>query len=303
MILSASRRTDLPRWYSDWLLARLRAGYALTRNPVVPSQISRVPLTPDVVDCIVFWTKDPLPLLPKLSELDRMGYRYYFQFTLTPYGRDIEPGLRDKPAIEDTFLELSRALGRERVLWRYDPILLNDTYTEAWHQAEFARMCGKLSPFTESVTISFLDLYAKLKSPLLRAPAPDEIARLSRSCAETAGRYGLTIQACAEPGDLTSYGVKPAACIDRDLIQRLCGHKMDLKPDKGQRPGCGCCESVDIGAYDTCKSGCVYCYACYGRPLAAHDPSSGLLTGQVREGEAVRERPCRSNILTQESLW
>ena len=131
MILSISRRTDIPRWYSEWLLRRLRAGEVLVRNPYRPGQLRRVPLSPAVVDAIVFWTKDPAPLLPWLDELDGMGYRYLFQFTLTPYGPEIEPGLRDKRAIVETFQALGRRLGRGRVLWRYDPILARGPVPQA----------------------------------------------------------------------------------------------------------------------------------------------------------------------------
>ncbi|MEO2798907.1 DUF1848 family protein, partial [Flavonifractor plautii] len=159
MILSVSRRTDIPRWYSEWLLRRLRAGEVLVRNPYRPGQLRRVPLSPAVVDAIVFWTKDPAPLLPWLDELDGMGYRYLFQFTLTPYGPEIEPGLRDKRAIVETFQVLGRRLGRGRVLWRYDPILFTDAIGLAWHEARFRKLCKALSPFTDQVTVSFLDPY------------------------------------------------------------------------------------------------------------------------------------------------
>ncbi len=161
MILSVSRRTDIPRWYSEWLLRRLRAGEVLVRNPYRPGQLRRVPLSPAVVDAIVFWTKDPAPLLPWLDELDGMGYRYLFQFTLTPYGPEIEPGLRDKRAIVETFQVLGCRLGRGRVLWRYDPILFTDAIGLAWHEARFRKLCKALSPFTDQVTVSFLDPYPR----------------------------------------------------------------------------------------------------------------------------------------------
>lgn len=170
MILSVSRRTDIPRWYSEWFLRRLRAGEVLVRNPYRPGQLRRVPLSPAVVDAIVFWTKDPAPLLPRLDELDGMGYRYLFQFTLTPYGPEIEPGLRDKRAIVETFQALGRRLGRGRVLWRYDPILFTDAIGLAWHEARFRKLCKVLSPFTDQVTVSFLDPYPGRPMGGLRPP-------------------------------------------------------------------------------------------------------------------------------------
>ena len=305
MILSASRRTDIPCYYAEWLLNRLRAGYALTRNPMNPAQISRVPLSPEVVDCIVFWTKDAKNLLPYLDELDRMGYMYYFQFTLTPYGRGLETNLRDKADIENTFIALSEKIGPERVLWRYDPIILNDELTPDYHRREFSRLCERLSPYTRRVTISFVDIYAKLlnrpavKENLIRAVSPGEIASLSEFIGKTARAFGLYPCACCENADLSAYGIERASCVDGLLIEKLCGRPLDLPPDKNQRPGCGCAESVDIGAYDTCLNGCVYCYANNGEAAAlrrhtAHDPCGELLFGSV-SGERIVERKVSSN--------
>lgn len=304
MILSASRRTDLPRWYAPWLMERLRAGRVLVRDPVSPGRISRVPLSPEVVDCIVFWTKDPATLLPYLPELEAMGHRFYFQFTLTPYGPDLEPGLRDKPALIETFQALSRRVGRERVLWRYDPILFRGGYSLPWHREQFTRMCEQLSPFTESVTISFLDLYPRLERMGMEAPGAREIEAMAEHIGRTAARTGLRAQACAEARELTPYGIRPAACIDRALLERICGAPLDLGPAKSQRPGCGCCDSVDIGTYDTCRTGCLYCYADHERrTVEPHDPRGELLVGSLRLGDVVKDRACASSLSTQTSLF
>ena len=200
MILSVSRRTDIPRWYSEWFLRRLRAGEVLVRNPYRPGQLRRVPLSPAVVDAIVFWTKDPAPLLPRLDELDGMGYRYLFQFTLTPYGPEIEPGLRDKRAIVETFQALGRRLGRGRVLWRYDPILFTDAIGLAWHEARFRKLCKVLSPFTDQVTVSFLDPYPGRPMGGLRPPNALEMQGLAAMLGQTAKEYHLSIVACCEAG-------------------------------------------------------------------------------------------------------
>ena len=203
MILSVSRRTDIPRWYSEWLLRRLRAGEVLVRNPYRPGQLRRVPLSPAVVDAIVFWTKDPAPLLPWLDELDGMGYRYLFQFTLTPYGPEIEPGLRDKRAIVETFQVLGCRLGRGRVLWRYDPILFTDAIGLAWHEARFRKLCKALSPFTDQVTVSFLDPYPGRPMGGLRPPNALEMQELAAMLGQTAKEYHLSIVACCEAGDFS----------------------------------------------------------------------------------------------------
>ena len=259
MILSASRRTDIPCYYAEWFTNRIRAGYVLTRNPMNHAQLSKIPLSSEVVDCIVFWTKDAANILPYLGELDAFGYNYYFQFTLTPYDRTLEPNLRPKPEIETTFTRLSKRIGRECVVWRYDPIILNDTLLDiAYHKAQFARMCGKLSPFTDTVVISFVDMYTKLKTPLIRPITEVEIAELSAFIGKTAKQYGIRAVACSESGDLSGYGIEKSACIDRGRIERLIGCPLDIKNDKNQRANCGCCESIDIGAYNTCMNGCVY---------------------------------------------
>lgn len=289
MIVSASRRTDLPRWYGEWFSNRLRAGYALVRNPMNAAQLRRVSLVPDDVDCFVFWTKDPANFIPRLDMLDAAGYGYYFQFTLTPYGRELEPGMRDKREIVETFIALAKRVGRERVVWRYDPIILNDFIGLDYHRAEFSRLCGLLAPYTDTVTVSFVDMYAKLKTSLIRPISDDELAELAAYIGETARSNGLCAVACCESADLSRFGIKRAACIDASRIERIAGRPLGLRPDRNQRAGCGCAESVDIGAYDTCPAGCVYCYAnrpgkcgdfsAAQRRYAEHDPHAEMLWG------------------------
>lgn len=303
MIISASRRTDIPSYYSEWLLNRFREGFVLTRNPMNHGQISRVPLSLQLIDCIVFWTKDPGNILERLQELDRMGYPYYFQFTITPYGRDMERNLRDKKDIVDTFITLSKRLGRERVLWRYDPVILNEILTLDYHRHEFEKLCRQLCGYTDVCTISFVDLYPKLsrvvKDGLLRDIQEEEMLQLAEFFCETGKKYGIEIRACSEKTDLSSCGIRPAACIDRELVQKICGYPLSVKPDKNQRPGCGCIQSIDIGAYNTCGNGCIYCYANFSENLVSknmegHDPKSDILIGTVGPGEIVKERKIAS---------
>lgn len=308
MILSASRRTDIPAFYADWFMRRVEAGFVLTRNPMNHAQLSRIPLSPETVDAIAFWTKDPQPMLDRLPALDAVGYRYYFQFTLTPYDRTLERGLRNKTEIESTFITLSKQLGRERVVWRYDPIILNDTLDVSWHREQFSRMCGVLAPYTDTVTISFVDLYAKCRSPLLREITPAEMAELAGFIGETARTHGLRATACCEKTDLTPYGIEKASCIDKARLEKLCGCPLALIPDKNQREGCGCVQSVDIGTYNTCVNGCVYCYAnrspsAAARQHARHDPGEPLLLGGVLPGETVTERRFSSAKIRQTSLF
>lgn len=304
MILSASRRTDIPTYHGAWFMNRLREGYALTRNPMNHSQLHRIPLSPQLVDCIVFWTKNAAPFMPHLDELDRMGYHYYFQHSLTPYGPDMEPGLPPKNQLLQQVAALGRRLGPDRLVWRYDPILLTPRYTAAFHIDAFTRFCEALAPYTDEVVISFIDLYARLRKTELRACTFEEMAELAAALSPIAAEYGLTIRACSEALDLSPYGVQKGSCIDPRRIERVIGAQLTLEKAHGQRPECGCCESVDIGAYNTCLNGCRYCYASYSdesirNNMKQCDPASPLLLGQLLEGEVVRERNVKSHIASQ----
>ena len=302
MIISASRRTDIPSYYSEWFVNRLKAGYALIRNPMNHSQVSKIPLHSDMVDCIVFWTKDPANMLDKLSLISSMGYKYYFQFTLNPYDSDIEHNLRPKSEIIRTFIELSNAIGKEKVLWRYDPIILNGTQTIESHKNAFEFMCEKLNNFTGVCTVSFVDIYSKLKTPLkkglIREITHDEMIRISKMFSKIARNYGIRLQTCSEKVDLSKYGIAPASCIDKGTIEAVCGYSIGAKKDPNQRNGCGCVQSVDIGAYNTCRNGCVYCYANYSEiavnnNFRKYNSSSEILSDSVREDEKITNRKAK----------
>jgi hypothetical protein len=284
MILSASRRTDIPAYYSEWLINRLRAGFVSARNPMNHAQVRRIILNPDVIDCIVFWTKDPLNMLDKLNIIDKLGYRYYFQFTLTSYGKTVEKNLRDKEEITKTFCELSDRIGKERVVWRYDPIILNDVFDFAYHKEQFSRLCSKLGGHTKQCIISFVDIYPKLKTNILREISMNEMIELGKMMVSAAKDFDITVKACCEKSLLYEYGIEQANCIDKTLIKNICGYSLNIKRDRNQRDSCGCYESVDIGAYNTCRNGCVYCYANYSdasvyNNCKRHDPQGEFLIG------------------------
>lgn len=299
MILSASRRTDLPAFYSEWFLRRLREGFALVRNPMNPAQVSRVPLTPDLVDCIVFWSKNPAPMLDSLNEIRSLGYEFYFQFTLNPYGRTVERYLPEEREVVGTFHRLSRLIGPERVVWRYDPVILADVFTPEWHFRAFDRLCGELAGCTEECVFSFVDRYVKIArraAGLLREIRPDETARIAAGFSGIARGHGLRLSACAEPENFSRFGVERARCIDPLRIERLTGCRLRAGKDRSQRPECGCMESVDIGTYNTCRHGCLYCYACSGEIPGrdGHDPFSSLLSGSLKGTDRVTERKAAS---------
>ena len=293
MLLSASRRTDLPAFYSEWFLRRLREGFLLVRHPRDAGVLWRVGLSPEWVDCIVFWTKNPLPMLGRLDELDRLGYPYYFQFTLTPYGPELEPGLPDKRALADAFRALSARIGPGRVVWRYDPVVLDAGHPLPWHLERFQALCGALAPYTRRCVFSFVDAYPQLHGGFRELGAA-EMRAVAEGFAKIAGAYGLPLDTCCERLDLAEFGIRQGACIDPALAGEAAGAAIRARRDPGQRPGCGCAESVDVGAYGTCRHGCAYCYAGGGRAAPPHDTASPLLCGRPRGDERIVDRTAPS---------
>ncbi len=307
MLISASRRTDIPAHYSEWFWNRLQEGYALVRNPVNPHQVSRVCLAPDQVDGIVFWTKNPIPMLEQLDRL--RGYLYCFQFTVTSYGADVEPGVPSKSRqIIPAFQRLSDRIGPERVIWRYDPILYSSTYTMDYHIRYFAELAKRLAPYTKKCTISFLDVYRKIAKRMAEqgiwAPSAVEQRALAKELSAIAHSYGLPVETCAEEIDLQAYGIGHGHCIDGSLWEKWLGRPLRGGKDKNQRLACGCVESVEIGAYDTCPNGCCYCYASTDAAAAAarragHDPHSPLLWGKLEPEDRVTERKGNRSLAGQ----
>lgn len=299
MIISASRRTDIPAFYMPWLLNRLREGFVLVRNPMNPRQVSRVPLNANTTECIVFWTKNPEPMIPHIAEIERLGFRFYVQVTLTPYQQDIEPNVPDKATLIETFKVLSNIIGKHRMVWRYDPIIITDNLEVDFHTKSFEHLATELTSFCTKCTISFVDPYKKaLKNmPCLKQfPIPTEMRlSLASKLAAIATRFALPIESCAEETDLTIVGVKSGSCIDSDIISKIMGQVIEGKKDKNQRESCNCIESVDIGTYNTCRHGCRYCYAnsnenAVKQNVMRHDPQSPLLVGSLMACDKVSER-------------
>ena len=311
MILSVSRRTDIPSFYSEWFLERLKEGYVYTKNPMNPKQISRLELSPEIVDCIVFWTKNPEPMLDRLSELT--PYPYYFQFTLTSYGTDIEANVPHKKEVMiPVFQRLSETIGSRRVIWRYDPILFTKRYTPEYHIKAFRQMAEALRGYTEKCVISFVDTYAKNKKNMQTLGVyelpKEELEAFAKELCNMAKENGMVMASCAEQIDLAHCGIAHNACIDKTLIEEIIGCKLKGGRDKNQRGECGCMESVDIGTYHTCGNGCVYCYANHSEAqvkenLRKYDVNSKILCGMIAEEDKVTERKAVSLKVEQISLF
>lgn len=249
MIISASRRCDIPAFEVDWFIPYIKK------------------FKHNQLDCIVFWTKNPIPLMKRLDEIK--GYNYYFQFTVTSYGQDIEPNVPLKgEVILPAFKELSERIGKEKVIWRYDPIFINGKYTKQYHYENFELLCSHLSKYTEKCIFSFIDMYGhcvkNMEDEHLQHISFKTQEEISMNLSKIASKYNIQLETCAEKIDLEKYGIKHGHCIDKDLIERITGKQLSVDKDAKQRKLCGCIESVDIGKYGNCKHFCKYCYATRG---------------------------------------
>lgn len=286
-IISASRAMDLPAFHTDWFMERLRAGYAIWKNPFHAGQIQYVSLRH--ARACIFWSKNPRPLMPQLAELDARGLNYYFQFTLNDYEPEgLEPGLPSLAERIATFRELSRRIGPRRVIWRFDPLILGDGLTVAVLLERIRRIAEPLGDSTERLIFSFIDIsrYRRVVANLRRAGkscrefTTEEMGDFAGKLAAWNRDRGLRLASCAEEVDLACFGIERSRCIDDRLLRDLFSHDRDLmdflgpgatgrggdsssfhRKDPGQRRACGCIAAKDIGTYSRCLHACVYCYA------------------------------------------
>lgn len=293
MILNTGGRTDTVQYYTEWLLRRFEEGYVLTRNPLFPSKFQRYELSPDKVDCVVFCSKNYRPILPRLHEITD-SFPTYFHYTITAYGKDIEPGVPSIKESMETLIDLSRLVGKQRIAWRYDPVLLTKEYTMERHLETFEEMAGVLAPYIDRCIFSFVEMYKKLETnmPELIPLSQEDMNTLAKGLGSIAQKYGIHIQTCGTNGDYTPYGIHSSGCMTLDILGNANGIVFKNLKHKGLRQGCHCIESRDIGAYDTCLNGCKYCYANKNPKKAFenykyHDPSSPLLLGHVKPEDTI----------------
>lgn len=288
MIVSASYRTDIPAFYGEWLMRRLAAGYALVANPYGGSPYS-VSLAPGDVEGFVFWTRNMGPLAQHLPDIAAIA-PFMVQFTITGYPRALEPGVIDSAAAVAQIMELAGMFGPRAVVWRYDPVVETNLTSLSWHRGNFTRLASTLQGHVDEVVISFAQIYAKTRRNMdiaardhgfaWRDPEEREKRSLAGDLAEIAAAHGMRLTVCSQP-DYVVGGAAAARCIDADRLSDIAGRRIEAKV-KGNRPGCLCHESRDIGAYDSCPQGCAYCYAVSSRDrakrfLAEHDPEAEAL--------------------------
>lgn len=308
MIINTGSRTDIPAYYSEWFYNRVREGDVMVRNPYYPDQITRYRLSPDVVDLLVFCTKNPEPMLSRLDELS--AFRQFWYVTITPYGREIEPGVPDKERVMEALKRLSERNGVRATVWRCDPIFISERYPVDFHVEQFGHMAHTLKGYTDQCVISFIDLYEKTRRnfPEAREVGREERLALGEAFAGIGRDHGILVRTCCEGTELARFGIDCSGCMTREVLERGIG--MSLRVPGGKHPareGCDCLLGNDIGVYNTCGHGCVYCYANYSQDAVRknrgdHIPSSPLLVGRPGPGDQIHDAKQMSYIDGQMKL-
>lgn len=309
MIINTGQRTDIPAFYAQWFMNRMREGFVLVRNPFNPHQVTRYRLDPAVVDAICFCTKNPTPMIPFLDDLS--PFRQVWHVTITPYGREIEPNVPSVDEAIRAFQRLSGSLGKQRVTWRYDPIFLSPVYTVEKHLSAFSHIAAALKGYTENCVFSFIDLYVKTirNFPEVRRVSHEDQRILVREMVSIAGQNGMELVSCHEDPGLGSLGADMDGCLSMKRIESTLGISLKVPASAGEaRKGCHCLLGHDIGAYNSCAHFCRYCYANYDREKVLenrqhHDPASPFLIGHEEEGDHITDARQYSWIDRETSLF
>lgn len=308
MIINTGCRTDIPAYFSEWFFKRIKEGYVYVRNPYYQNQVTKYKLTPDVVDCLAFCTKNPGPMLPRIHELDAFGQFWFV--TITPYEKDIEPNVPSKENVMDNFKKLSSIIGAERIGWRYDPIFITSQYTLESHIESFEKMASALAGYTHDCVISFIDLYEKTKRnfPGVKEVTKEERTAIVKEFVKIGKMYDIMIKTCVEGQDLSKYGVDCSGCMTKPVIELAIGNRLKVPQRRSTRGGCDCLLGNDIGVYNTCGHGCAYCYANHDQKtvmdnMKKHNPNSPFLIGGDMKGDVVKEASQVSFIDGQVTLF
>ncbi len=335
MLINISGRTDIVNHYSDWMFKRFEEGYVFSRNSLFPNSVRRYELTPDKVDCVIFGSKNFAPVLERIHEITEKFHTYFYYtfscrsaparracitvcpkgYTITAYGKDVEPGVPDIDISMETFLKLSQIVGRQRVAWRYDPILLTKKYTFSRTSAPARRACIAVCPKGYTIEthfktferiseclagqfdrciFSFVEMYKKheVNFPELIPLTETEKDVLAEGIGKIAAKYGFILQTCGPEENYAKYGIDTSGCVTLDILGQANNLKFRQLKHKGFRKGCHCMESRDMGALNSCPNGCKYCYANKNAELPRenfklHDPDSPLLIGHLKETDRL----------------
>lgn len=292
MILNTGNRTDIPAYFSEWFYRRIREGTVCVRNPYFPEQVTVYRLDPAVVDCIVFCTKNPRPMLAQIAGIDAFG-QYWF-VTITPYGEEIEPHVPDPAQVIADVRALARLMPKREVCWRYDPVFIMGRYSLEFHKTAFARMAEQLSGSVNVCVVSFIDLYEKTLRNFkgVKSVTAKERRELLTSFVNTGRRFGIRIKTCAEGEAPAGFGTDTGGCLTKETLEHALGESLTIPARVRARAECACLLGNDIGVYNTCGHGCLYCYANYDSRTVAenraqHDPASPFLIGRARPEDIV----------------
>ncbi|MBR1413127.1 MAG: DUF1848 domain-containing protein [Bacilli bacterium] len=294
MILNVSGRTDIVAFYTDWFMNRLKEGCIDVRNPFNPKLVSRINLGD--VDLIFFCTKNPIPILDRIKDINK---KIYFHVTLTPYKKEIEPNLPDKKRVIEAIKKLSKTIGKDNIVVRYDPVFLSDTYTLEYHTKAFEKICALLEGYVSKILISFIDDYKNVRKNMnilkYREFTEEDYKTIGTSFSNSAKNHSMVVHTCFEDRDLTEYGFVKDECLSKELAFKLTGkvYKEEWKARKERK--CHCVKMVDIGVYNSCKHFCKYCYANYDEKKVIenyqhHNPNSSLLIGELTSDDIIKER-------------
>ncbi len=293
MILNTGNRTDIPAFFSRWFYNRIKEGNVLVRNPYNLQQVTRYELDPETIDCIVFGTKNPEPMLSRLDLLN--DFHQFWTVTITPYDRDIEPYVPAKEIVMESFKQLSGKLGVNCVSWRYDPVFLTEKYSMDFHIKTFEEMASNLQGYTDNCVISFLDLYEKTKEnfPEGKRVSMEDQKKIVQEFVRIGKKYGIEIRTCAEAEELAEFGADVRGCQTKEILERAVGCPLMVPKSVMTRDECNCILGCDIGAYNTCGHGCAYCYAnedrrTVERNMEEHDPFSPFLVGSFHDGDIIK---------------
>ena len=293
MILNISGRTDIPAFYSDWLINRIKTGFIDVRNPFNPKLVSRIYM--DDVDLLFFCTKNPIPMLDKLKDINK---KMYFHVTLTSYKKDIEPNLPPKKDIIEAIKKISEIIGKENIVIRYDPVFLNSEYNLKYHINAFKKICELLDGYIEKILISFIDDYKNVRKNYntlrYKTLTEEDYKIIGTHFSEIAKKHNMVIHTCAEEKNLVEYGFIKDECMSKELAFKLTGKKYKKWNGRKNVP-CKCIEMVDIGAYNSCKHFCKYCYANFDEAKVIenykkHNPNSSLLIGELENDDIIKVR-------------
>lgn len=293
MILFASGRTDIPAFYSNWFINRVKVGFVDVRNPFNQKLVSRVYFSD--VDMIMFCSKNPLPMINKL---DILKVPVLFHVTITPYSKDVEPNIPDKRLIIEGVKKLSLVLGIDNVVVRYDPIFLSDKYNADYHIRAFDKLCKNLNGYVNKIIVSFMDEYKNVRSNKnilkYRAFTREDYKKIGEAFSKSAHDNGMSVQTCFEDEDLTQYGFVKGECLSHELAYILTGKKFKSSNVRKEKK-CECVQMVDIGDYNSCMHMCKYCYANYDEKAVSnnferHDDNSSLLIGSIQRDDVIKVR-------------